>query len=38
MATPNVLETKAGNGQGPRTQMLPMATAADQRYNGCTDC
>lgn len=27
MATPNVLETKAGNGLGPRTQIITMATA-----------
>lgn len=27
MATPNVLETKAGNGLGPRTQIISMPTA-----------
>ena len=27
MATPNVLETKAGNGLGPRTQISSMPTA-----------
>ena len=27
MATPNVLDTRAGNGLGPRTQIISMPTA-----------